>query len=175
MNHQSSRGLESTATNLPPDHPNYIRLHGNASTATWFLAPRINNTSSLMPEEQGSEVAWPSRVNNMHRFDELRLSSLNGYDQIPSILSGLEMQLPKIVLYTGRIVEAGDRAWELWSPNSVWHPFYPGYPSMEFRLEPAFLPQWWWCDGHLGRFDYTVSPQLLGYLWWTLIMHRLPK
>ena len=119
MNQQSLHGLKSAATNLPLDHPNYIRLHRNASTATQFLAPRINNTSSLMPEEQESEVARPSQVNDTHRFNELCLSSLNGYDQIPSILSRLEMQLPKIVLYTGCIVEVGDRAWELWSLNSV--------------------------------------------------------
>ncbi|KAF8239857.1 hypothetical protein L208DRAFT_1235734, partial [Tricholoma matsutake] len=43
--------------------------------------------------------------------------------------------------------------WELWSPNSAQVMFYPGVPPTGFQLRRY--------DGHLGRYDSTVSPQLL--------------
>ncbi|KAF8220229.1 hypothetical protein L208DRAFT_1335083, partial [Tricholoma matsutake] len=53
------------------------------------------------------------------------------------------------------------RVWELWSPNSAQVMFYPGVPPADFQLVCPSDEMQQRYDGHLGRYDYTVSPQLL--------------
>lgn len=61
--------------------------------------------------------------------------------------------------------------WELWSLNSPTEVFYPGLRGPEFNLGVELEEQYRWCDGHLGRFDPTVSPQILipSKLWYPFV------
>lgn len=60
----------------------------------------------------------------------------------------------RIVSYESEYDEDGLRI-ELWSPNSTRHPFYPG----RRRAGPFPYSPNPFCDGHLGPFDPTRSPQ----------------
>ena len=78
---------------------------------------------------------------------------------MPSVYDAMHFFLPSFHLKTSRIVKINDRRWELWSPNSERSMFYPGLRSMELDLENPADEGLMRCDGHLGRFDPTVSPQ----------------
>ncbi|KAF8236388.1 hypothetical protein L208DRAFT_1390861 [Tricholoma matsutake] len=54
-------------------------------------------------------------------------------------------------------------------------PFYPGKRKPSFPLQIDPTPENRRCNGHLGRFDYTVSPQLPEFIWPPFIMRTLPK
>ncbi|KAF8240653.1 hypothetical protein L208DRAFT_1231250, partial [Tricholoma matsutake] len=58
-------------------------------------------------------------------------------------------------------VASGRRVWELWSPNSSQAAFYPGVPPADFQLSCRSDEMQQRYNGHLGRYDPTVSPQLL--------------
>ncbi|PPQ78133.1 hypothetical protein CVT26_007525 [Gymnopilus dilepis] len=91
-------------------------------------------------------------------FLKERLCSYSGYSALPTALGAMHFYLPKFTVMTRRAVQTGDKFWELWSPNSSRAEFYPGLadPSVDLELLPEHLRR---SDGHLGRFDPTVSPQ----------------
>jgi hypothetical protein len=102
------------------------------------------------------------------RYSSSRLYSLFDYDTAPVIDGGLLSRLPQLSQRVGRTVKINSQEWEAWSPNSSVTPFLPGLaasaappaPSPILFLDTP-LPDWEQrrYDGHLGRFDYTVSPQ----------------
>lgn len=49
--------------------------------------------------------------------------------------------------------------WELWSPNLSVHAYFPGIRDRDANLGTELQPHLRRSDGHLGRFDYTTSPQ----------------
>ncbi|KAF8951229.1 hypothetical protein BDZ97DRAFT_1932663 [Flammula alnicola] len=88
-----------------------------------------------------------------------RLLSYAGYLFPPVMLDALCFFLPPFQMVSSRVVLWKKRVWEFWSPNSPRMPYYPGVrdPQMNFgHNQPPHLRR---CDGHLGRFDPTVSPQ----------------
>jgi hypothetical protein len=95
------------------------------------------------------------------RFPTSRLLSIHGYDHLPLVNDTLRFDLPRFRQHSGRLVAVGQRVWELWSPNSAQVAFYPGVPPTNFQLSPPSDERQRRYDGHLGRYDYTVSPQLL--------------
>ncbi|KAF9471037.1 hypothetical protein BDN70DRAFT_939242 [Pholiota conissans] len=89
-----------------------------------------------------------------------RLLSIAGYYCPPVIIDVLSYWLPPFKRLSSRFVAIGCRKWELWSPNSPTAPFYPGLHDSTFSVEsdpPETLQRG---DGHCGRFDPTVSPQV---------------
>jgi len=92
-------------------------------------------------------------------FTTERLKSFAGYLAAPSIYDAMHFFLPSFRLKSSRVVKIDDRQWELWSPNSERSMFYPGRRSKELDLEDPAGKGLMRCDGHLGRFDPTVSPQ----------------
>ena len=52
-----------------------------------------------------------------------------------------------------------NQLFEIWSPNSAQTPFYPGVQDFTVRLATALPESQRRCDGHMGRFDPTISPQ----------------
>jgi hypothetical protein len=92
-------------------------------------------------------------------FATERLKSFAGYLAAPSIYDAMHFFLPSFRLKSSRVVKINDRRWELWSPNSERSMFYPGRRSKELDLEDPADKGLMRCDGHLGRFDPTVSPQ----------------
>jgi hypothetical protein len=107
----------------------------------------------------------PPTVTNESTFYRLpRLPSFRGYNRKPVTDDCFLFTLPPFSRYVGRDVEMSDgkgvRRWELWSPNSIRKPFYPGSMIEDnYTLEPPSDLQQRRFDGHLGRFDPTVSPQ----------------
>ena len=95
------------------------------------------------------------------RFPTSRLLSIHGYDHLPIVDDTLPFNLPRFRQHSGRLVAVGHRVWELWSPNSAQVAFYPGVPPTNLQLIPPPDERQRRYDGHLGRYDYTVSPQLL--------------
>jgi hypothetical protein len=88
-------------------------------------------------------------------FPTSRLLSIHGYDQLPVV--ELRFKLPRFLQHSGRLVAVGSRVWEL-SPQAA---FYPGVPPLNFQPScPSDETQRRY-DGHLGRCDPIVSPQLL--------------
>ncbi|KJA15698.1 hypothetical protein HYPSUDRAFT_58654 [Hypholoma sublateritium FD-334 SS-4] len=66
--------------------------------------------------------------------------------------------LPKFEIRSSRFTWVDYRLFEVWSPNSISRPFYPGVRDPDHvagLLEDKIIR----CDGHAGRFDPTVSPQ----------------
>jgi hypothetical protein len=136
-------------------------------------------SSSVGPRREpteGREVPQGQRArdNNTRRFTRARLPSLYGYEAMPHAINGLGYRLPHSVLYTGRLIRIASRAWEVWSPNSKRAPFYPGKASADYDQRILGGPEERRTDGHLGRFDHTVSPQESGPIWWSFIMRRIP-
>jgi hypothetical protein len=172
---------------MPPD-PIPRTMCGIPSAATpEFLMPRENkfaattnsrlvrtmNAESLMPPDPAVNPR-PTQTNDTRRFEVPRLSNLNGYEALPNVLSGMGFRLPYFGDYSGQLVRLRGQMWELWSPNSLRLPYYPGVPEVNHCPKMAILPQNRRCDGHLGRFNYTVSPQVGGMPWWPLVRHCLP-
>lgn len=113
------------------------------------MAPRWNFT--LNPDGRDSRV-----------YDDAHLEWRSGYDHKPVWDDSLDFCFPTGSLKTARvIVFEGDEDYPeekllLWSPNSLKRfPFFPG-----LRVTGAIkAPPHPFCDGHLGPFDPTRSPQ----------------
>ncbi|KAF8143740.1 hypothetical protein K438DRAFT_1783442 [Mycena galopus ATCC 62051] len=92
-----------------------------------------------------------------------RLLSSQGYSYPPLIVDTFQWQLPKSGTCFSREVETSSdghpRRFELWSPNSVQLPFYPGIRSNVFDLKPAAIHEQRRYDRRLGRFDPTMATQ----------------
>lgn len=88
-----------------------------------------------------------------------RLHALTGYLTTPSTFDAMVFYLPKFSVTAHRFVQIRDRLWELWSPNSREHAYYPGIRNDTLSLGSDLPMELRRSDGHLGRFDYTVSPQ----------------
>ncbi|KAF8157745.1 hypothetical protein K438DRAFT_1777081 [Mycena galopus ATCC 62051] len=92
-----------------------------------------------------------------------RLLSSQGLTYPPLIDDTFTLRLPKPGTNFGREVRTSlsghDRRFELWSPNSVQLPYYPGIRSsvLELRLSESLEQRRY--DGKLGRFDPTLAPQ----------------
>ena len=123
-----------------------------------------------------------SFTNNFHNVRDLRVpstsrrSSATGYAARPCVDSRLTAQLPPFEIQAHRIVQMGEEAWELWSPNSQQNPFLPGLIDESLRVEVASSRADRRSDGHLGRFDPCVSPQYSsGHPAWAPHVKRLPS
>ncbi|RDB25831.1 hypothetical protein Hypma_006369 [Hypsizygus marmoreus] len=120
----------------------------------------------------------PKGKHDTRRFSSSRRSSQHGYLDLPNVDGELQFtRLPHFPYYTGRLVRIGQRTWELWSPNSSRYPFYPGRRHAGFLLDPPDILHYRRVDGHLGRFDPTVSPQELvaSEAWWPFIRRTIPS
>ncbi|PPQ79001.1 hypothetical protein CVT26_003960 [Gymnopilus dilepis] len=67
--------------------------------------------------------------------------------------------LPAFKVRSRRIVRIDAQIWDIWSPNSITHLFYPGLRDLSIDLEKDQPEDRRRCDGHLGCFDPTLSPQ----------------
>ena len=96
--------------------------------------------------------------------------SMAGYASLPTVDDALSYVLPPFELASRRIVQIGHRLWELWSPNSSRAEFYPGTAISGFPFEHE-LHQLRRADGHRGRFDPTINPQVLDHarLWYPFV------
>ncbi|KAF8182538.1 hypothetical protein BJ912DRAFT_928566 [Pholiota molesta] len=103
-----------------------------------------------------------------------RLKSFAGYSFMPTIFDALSYWLPPFLLAASRYIAIGLRKWELWSPNSPRVAFYPGVMVPDFRLGTELPEHLRRCDGHDGRFDPTVSPQILisSKLWYPFVCRQ---
>ncbi|RDB16326.1 hypothetical protein Hypma_003011 [Hypsizygus marmoreus] len=120
----------------------------------------------------------PQKKPDTRKFSSSRRSSKYGYLDPPNVDGELQFtRLPHFPYYTGRLVQIGQRTWELWSPNSSRYPFYPGRRHPNFPLDPPDTLYYRRVDGHLGRFDPTVSPQELmsAEAWWPFIRKTIPS
>jgi len=92
-------------------------------------------------------------------FDVSRLKSFAGYTDGPVLQDHLDYFIPPFHVISSRLVVFGKRLFELWSPNSTQMPFYPGVQDPKFKagLEAPLSQRQ--CNGHIGRFDPTTSPQ----------------
>jgi hypothetical protein len=100
-----------------------------------------------------------------------RLLSFTGYLCLPILFDALSYYLPPFQRALSRFVRIGARAWELWSPNSTAAAFYPGLADGSFELAAEGPVHFRRGDGHLGRFDPTVLPQVLDFkrLWYPFV------
>ncbi|KAK7007196.1 hypothetical protein R3P38DRAFT_2436258, partial [Favolaschia claudopus] len=88
-----------------------------------------------------------------------RLLSFHGYDAPAYVDDGFDHRLPPGLRYYGREVETSGRRYELWSPNSIQTPYYPGIrfnPTETAQSRDELLRRY---DGQLGKFDYSIVPQ----------------
>lgn len=110
-----------------------------------------------------------------HAFHMERLKSMAGYASLPTVDDALSYVLPPFELASHRIVQIGHRLWELWSPNSSRVEFYPGTAISGFPFEHE-LHQLRRADGHRGRFDPTINPQVLDHarLWYPFVRVEAP-
>ncbi|PPR06046.1 hypothetical protein CVT26_007519 [Gymnopilus dilepis] len=92
-------------------------------------------------------------------FLQPRLASAAGYQCPPTVTEAMTFYLPAFEVRSRRIVCIDSQIWEIWSPNSTACPFYPGLRDLSVDLEKDLPADRRRCDGHLGRFDPTVSPQ----------------
>ncbi|KAG6904776.1 hypothetical protein DXG01_007268, partial [Tephrocybe rancida] len=109
-------------------------------------------------------------------FTTPRISSLSGYEVTPTVEPILTFDsMPSSSMYVGRLVEKDGELWELWSPNSSTKAYCPGYVLNSFKMvtPPQHL---WRADGHLGRFDPTVNPQMYNIRpWYAFVLRRPPE
>jgi hypothetical protein len=100
-----------------------------------------------------------SPEHDSRKFSVRRHLALSSYLAPPIIDNGLLSRLPWLVQRVGRSVQLEQRVWELWSPNSAVTPFLPGLAASppEHCLQVPREHRHF--DGHLGRFDFTISPQ----------------
>ncbi|KJA23730.1 hypothetical protein HYPSUDRAFT_201158 [Hypholoma sublateritium FD-334 SS-4] len=83
----------------------------------------------------------------------------SGYMAFPALIAAMLFLLPKFSLMASRFVRAQYRLFEIWSPNSMQRPFYPGLRDPDHRVGLLEEEDYVRCDGHLGRFDPTSCPQ----------------
>ena len=105
-----------------------------------------------------------------------RLKSMAGYASLPTVDDALAYVLPPFSLASRRLVQVGQRLWELWSPNSDRVEYYPGVPEPDFSFEEEDSRNRR-ADGHCGRFDPTVTPQVLdpARLWFPFVRTEAPE
>lgn len=104
--------------------------------------------------------ANPVDGNDTRRYSKSRVWSGFGYDHPPTVLSGLSFRFHKLTRCSTRDVQLTDgRRWELWSPNSAILPYLPGSKSGHYEIGIPVIEEDRRTDGHLGRFDPTISPQ----------------
>ncbi|KAF8126406.1 hypothetical protein K438DRAFT_2001431 [Mycena galopus ATCC 62051] len=107
-------------------------------------------------------------------YTSAQLHSAHSYNE-PSLLDvSLQRCLPTFSSYTARTVKQEGRTWTIWSPNSQQSPFYPGHcvPLPGQVVLPAEVEQRQ-CDGHGGRWDYSLFPQAFSPLRpWLGLMKR---
>jgi hypothetical protein len=94
------------------------------------------------------------------KYTTSRLPSNYGYDEHPVVDDTLPSRLPVLTQRTGRLIRLGRQLCELWSPNSAVHPYLPGLIPKGSDFSIPNNPRHRRYDGHLGRFDYTVVPQM---------------
>lgn len=104
---------------------------------------------------QGNHVDPP----NAFRFLSKRLLAMTGYSVNPMTFDAMLFYLPPFSSITSRVVRVQDKMWELWTPNSACHAFYPGLSDGETVLGTELPPTSRQSDGHLGRFDYSLNAQ----------------
>ena len=92
-------------------------------------------------------------------FDVPRLKSFAGYAERPVVQDALSYFIPAFSVVSARLVAFRHQLFEIWSPNSAQTPFYPGLRDFTVRLSISLPPSQRRCDGHMGRFDPTISPQ----------------
>lgn len=102
-----------------------------------------------------------------------RLASLAGYFHVPAIADSLSFVLPPFRLAASRMIGIGARWWEVWSLNSERAAYYPGIADAGFSVDRVDPPKLRRADGHLGRFDPTVNPQVFSrqFPWYPFIRH----
>lgn len=93
------------------------------------------------------------------RFLSTRLKAFTGYMDVPTTYDAMEFYLPPFSVRAHRVVHIRDRLWELWSPNATQHAYYPGVRDETTFTETDVSTELRRQDGHLGRFDHTVSAQ----------------
>jgi hypothetical protein len=71
-----------------------------------------------------------------------------------------------------RLIHIGTKVWEVWSLNLKHTPFYLGKATTDYVYNRNCCAGGRWADGHLGRFNYIVSPQVAGPPWWSFIMKQ---
>lgn len=94
------------------------------------------------------------------KYTTSRLPSIHGYTALPVVDDTLPARLPLLTQRTGRLIQMGRQLCEIWSPNSAVHPYLPGVIPKGFNFSIPDIPSHRRYDGHLGRFDYTVVPQM---------------
>lgn len=146
------------------------RVLNAAKSTNMATAPGSSTVRTSLSHERRSRLDEDTRV-----FAEPRLSSLQGYKMLPHVIDGLDIPLPASTMYTGRLVRVGSKVWEVWSPNSKRSPFYPGKAVNSYVYGKTGRPGEKRVDGHLGRFDHTVSPQVAGPPWWSLISRQVRR
>jgi hypothetical protein len=124
----------------------------------------LTTEASLNRKIEDYDSLPQTRTNDTRRFSRFCLPSLHGYEANPHIIDGLGSPLLESSSYTGRLVQIGSRCWEAWSPNSKHNPYYPGKAEDSFNLETPSRLEERCTDGHLGRFDPTVSPPWWGFI-----------
>ena len=93
-------------------------------------------------------------------LDTPRLKSFAGYAARPVVQDSLSYFIPAFHVISSRLVAFRNQLFEIWSPNSTQTPFYPGVQDSTVHLTTTALPESQRrCDGHMGRFDPTISPQ----------------
>ncbi|KDR65386.1 hypothetical protein GALMADRAFT_148730 [Galerina marginata CBS 339.88] len=92
-------------------------------------------------------------------FTTPRLKSFAGYTAPPVLMDGLSYFLPPFSVITTRLVTFGVRLFEIWSPNSSQTVYYPGVSAPNAPGGMGLPEHLRRCDGTLGRFDPTLSPQ----------------
>ncbi|KAF9549924.1 hypothetical protein CPC08DRAFT_755220 [Agrocybe pediades] len=92
------------------------------------------------------------------RYVKEKIKAASGYFSPPITFDALSYYLPPFTIKSRRVFTHGARVWEAWSPNAISKPFYPGFSSQVERTDSG-EGRFQRSDGHLGRFDYTVSPQ----------------
>ena len=139
----------------------------NVASTSGSLSTPIRPSNKGTPSEDDRQ--------DTRMFSEPRLSSLHGYEALPHVIDGLDLHLPASNMYTGKLIRVGTKVWEVWSPNSKRSPFYPGKAVAGHVYGITCRPEEKRSDGHLGRFDYTVSPQVAGPLWWSFITRHAAR
>ncbi|PPQ77447.1 hypothetical protein CVT26_005809 [Gymnopilus dilepis] len=116
-------------------------MEGKATRSPWIL--HVQTAATLIPTRgTGTPVGQRGRLSVP-----------------PDHVRGETFYLPAFKVRSRRIVNIDVQIWKIWSPNSITHPFYPGLRDPSIDLEKDLPADRRRCDGHLGCFDPTVSPQ----------------
>jgi hypothetical protein len=105
------------------------------------------------------DAAMHDRGSRALNFITPRLYAIAGYFTPPAVLPTMNFLLRTFTSISSRFIALGTRTIELWSPNSNQTPFYPGLREPSFASGKKLSPSFRRSDGHVGRFDPTVSPQ----------------